>query len=80
MNNDASTSRAFRFKEYLISEIEKILQERPACINDDVKRIKIVDIIFAFKNCMLVKDLMKRGEYIMNSKNRELIEIERKIN
>jgi hypothetical protein len=44
-------SRAFRFKEYFINEIERVLSERPAVIpNCDVPRIKIVDAVFAFKN------------------------------
>lgn len=53
-----NTSRAFRFKEYLIHEIEKILQDRPTCIDDTITRIKIVDVIFAFKNSILVRDLI----------------------
>lgn len=69
-------SRAFRFKEYLINEIEKILAKRPYCIDDTVQRIKIVDAVFAFKSCILIKDLMKRGQYITNSKNKELIGLE----
>lgn len=76
LQKEIATSRAFRFKEYLISEIEKILASRPACIDDAVQRIKIVDVIFAFKNSMMINTLIKRGSFIMNSKNKELIEIE----
>jgi hypothetical protein len=39
-----------------------------------------VDVIFAFKNSMMINTLIKRGQYIMNSKNKELIEIEHQLN
>lgn len=74
------TSRVYRFKLYLIKEIEKILTERPAIIDDTIQRIKIVDVVFAFKNGDLIKSLKKRGSLIVRSKNKELIAIEKRIN
>jgi hypothetical protein len=56
------------------------LTERPAIIDNKHKTIKIVDVIFAFKNCMLMRDLIKRGKFIMKSDNKNLIEIEHKPN
>jgi hypothetical protein len=58
MKSDLLESRAYRFKQYYIEEIEKILSARPAVIDNKIKRIKIVDVIFAFKNSMLLKKLI----------------------
>ena len=77
VNEEAKHSRAYRFKEYFIAEIEKILSARPKVTRD--QRVKIVDAVFAFKNSSLIRLLLQRGKFIMNSKNKELIEIEREI-
>lgn len=72
-------SRAFRFKQYFINEVERILSSRHHIFDPDLKRVRIVDAVFAYQNSDLIKLLQKRGEYIIKSQNKELIEIEHKI-
>jgi hypothetical protein len=62
VNREAKFSRAYRFKEWFINEIETILSNRPKVIAEsDVEHVKVVDAIFAFKNSSLVSKLIKRG-------------------
>jgi len=72
-------SRAYRFKKWFINELEGILTDRPAIVDDKLPKIKIVDVTFAFKSNMLIRDLIKRGNNLMNSNNKKLNEIESKI-
>lgn len=44
-----------------------------------MKQVKIVDVTFAFKSSMLIRDLIKRGSFIMSSNKVKLDEIEQKI-
>ena len=55
----------FRFKLYLINEVEKILTARPYVFDDSIKRVKIVDAVFAFKNSTFIKLLKDRGTAII---------------
>jgi hypothetical protein len=48
-------------------------------MDPDLKRVKIVDIVFAFKNRHLLQLLMKRGDYIIENHNKELIHMEKNI-
>lgn len=59
--------------------MEHILNDRPAVIDDKVKKIKIVDVTFAFKSSMLIRDLIKRGNHLMSSNTKKLEEVEAKI-
>ena len=72
-------SRAYRFKRWFISELEKILTDRPAVIDDKIKDIKIVDVTFAFKSSMIIRDLITRGSHLMKSNHKKVEEIEAKI-
>ena len=72
-------SRAYRFKKWFISELETILTDRPAIVDDKLPKIKIVDVTFAFKSNMLIRDLIKRGNNLMNSNDKKLNEIESKL-
>jgi hypothetical protein len=65
---------------YLIDHIEEILSQRPCIMDESVKRIKVVDIIFAFRATMLYRDLIQRGRYILAQNNSQLIKIENRIN
>ena len=50
-------SKLFRFKLYLMNEIERILTARPYVIDDSINKIKIFDIVFGFKNKTLLQML-----------------------
>jgi hypothetical protein len=63
LSRTSNESRAFRFKKYLIENLEEILSKRPHVI-EELARIKIVDAVFAFKNSELTKMLVKRGKLI----------------
>jgi hypothetical protein len=79
-DNQEKKSRAFRFKEYFINEIERVLTERPEVIpNSDVPRIKIVDAVFAFKNQHLMTLLKQRGSYLIRSQMDKLDQIDKTI-
>jgi len=41
---------------------------------------EVVDAIFAFKNSQMFNSFLKRGQLIMQSKTKELIELDNKIN
>mmetsp|Transcript_14121 Transcript_14121/g.10181 ORF Transcript_14121/g.10181 Transcript_14121/m.10181 type:complete len:181 (+) Transcript_14121:1108-1650(+) len=67
-DREEKTSRAFRFKEYFTNEVEQILSEQPEQIKGtDIKRVKIAEVVFAYKNGNLIKLLEKRGASIINA-------------
>ncbi|CDW91332.1 UNKNOWN [Stylonychia lemnae] len=78
-SNILNSSRIFRFKEHLINEIEQILAMRPACVDPEIKRIKIVDVVFAFKSSVIIRKLMDRGTYIMSSEQDKIIKVEQEL-
>lgn len=75
------TSRVFRFKEFFIKEMERMLSGRPEIpeITQKITRAKIVDVVFAFKNSELIKMLIKRGQLIVNGNKDKLEKLEAEI-
>ncbi|TNV85819.1 hypothetical protein FGO68_gene5047 [Halteria grandinella] len=75
-NNDVKESRIYRFKEYFTNEIEQILNQQPQRTQQAIKRVKIVDTVFAFSNSDLLNMLKMRGKYIKYNMNRELAKLD----
>ncbi len=61
----AQGSKTWRFKNWFLREIEKILNARPQVTPNRNDNIKIVDSVFAFKNSILIKKLIARGKHIV---------------
>jgi len=52
------------FKKYMISEIEKYLDDLPEKDQKEKKNVKIVDIVFSYSNHDLLNLLRTRGSLI----------------
>ena len=77
--NNANGSKTWRFKNFFLRSIERILEQRPKVTKHVEQNVKIVDAVFAFKNVPLIKKLMSRGSAIVKGDDELKQKIEKEV-